>query len=101
MPVPTVSLTDVVFELNKNVTKEEINEAVKKASENELKGILEYAEEELVSVDYVGDRHSSIFDPFLTLVIDGNLVKVVSWYDNEYGYSHRVVDLAKYIADQE
>lgn len=74
---------------------------LKKASENELKGILEYAEEELVSVDYVGDRHSSIFDPFLTLIIDGNLVKVVSWYDNEYGYSHRVVDLAKYIADQE
>ena len=101
VPVPTVSLTDVVFELNKNVTKEEINEAVKKASENELKGILEYAQEELVSVDYVGDRHSSIFDPFLTLVIDCNLVKVVSWYDNEYGYSHRVVDLAKYIADQE
>lgn len=98
VPVPTVSLTDVVFELNKDVSKEEINEAVKKASENELKGILGYAEEELVSCDYMRDERSSIFDPYLTLVIDKNLVKLVSWYDNEWGYSRRVVDLAEMIA---
>lgn len=98
VPTPTVSLTDVTVELDKNVTKEEINEAVKKAADNELKGILGYSDEKLVSIDFQGDPRSSIFDADLTTVIDGNFVKVVSWYDNEWGYSNRVVDLAKLVA---
>ena len=97
VPVPTVSLVDLTVELEKEATVEEINAAVKKASENELKGILGYEEEPLVSKDFQGDPRSSIFDPALTLTI-GNLAKVVSWYDNEWGYSNRVVDLAKFVA---
>ncbi|MFR6222434.1 MAG: type I glyceraldehyde-3-phosphate dehydrogenase, partial [Anaerococcus sp.] len=88
VPVPTGSLVDVTFELKKEATKEEINEAIKKASENEMKGILAYSDEELVSTDIIGDSHSSIFDSKLTLV-NGNMVKLVSWYDNEWGYSSR------------
>ncbi|WP_055079161.1 type I glyceraldehyde-3-phosphate dehydrogenase [Lagierella massiliensis] len=98
VPVPTVSLVDVTFELEKNVTKEEVNEAVKKASENELKGILGYSDEPLVSIDYQKDPRASIFDSALTTVIDDNFVKVVSWYDNEWGYSQRVIDLAELVA---
>ncbi len=98
VPTPTVSLTDVTVELDKNVTKEEINEAVKKAADNELNGILGYSDEKLVSIDFQGDPRSSIFDADLTTVIDGNFVKIVSWYDNEWGYSNRVVDLAKLVA---
>ncbi|MEJ8751247.1 type I glyceraldehyde-3-phosphate dehydrogenase [Lagierella sp. ICN-221743] len=98
VPVPTVSLVDVTFELEKDVTKEEVNEAVKKASENELKGILGYSDEPLVSIDYQKDPRASIFDSALTTVIDGNFVKVVSWYDNEWGYSQRVIDLAELVA---
>ncbi len=97
VPVPTVSLVDVVFEVEKNTTAEEVNAALKAASENELKGILGYSEEPLVSKDYQGDSRSSIVDALSTMVID-NMVKVVSWYDNEWGYSTRVVDLAKLIA---
>ncbi len=100
VPVPTVSIVDVVFEVEKETTVEEVNAALKKASEGSMKGILGYAEEELVSSDYVGDKHSSIVDPFLTMVID-DMVKVVSWYDNEWGYSERVVDLANYVASKE
>ena len=92
VPVPTGSLVDVTFELKKEATKEEINEAIKKASENEMKGILAYSDEELVSTDIIGDSHSSIFDSKLTLV-NGNMVKLVSWYDNEWGYTSRVIDL--------
>lgn len=98
VPIPTVSLVDVTFELEKNVTKEEVNEAVKKASENELKGILGYSDEPLVSIDYQKDPRASIFDSALTTVIDDNFVKVVSWYDNEWGYSQRVIDLAELVA---
>ena len=98
VPVPTVSLVDVTFELEKNVTKEEVNEAVKKASENELNGILGYSDEPLVSIDYQKDPRASIFDSALTTVIDDNFVKVVSWYDNEWGYSQRVIDLAELVA---
>lgn len=97
VPTPTVSLVDLTVELEKEASVEEINEAVKKASENELKGILGYSDEPLVSIDFQEDSRSSIFDPELTLTM-GNLAKVVSWYDNEWGYSNRVVDLAKYIA---
>ncbi len=97
VPVPTGSLVDVTFELEENVTAEDINSVLKKASENELKGILGYSEEPLVSSDYVGDKRSSIVDALSTMAID-NMVKIVSWYDNEWGYSERVLDLTKLVA---
>lgn len=97
VPTPTVSLVDLTVQLSKEVSVEEVNAAFKKRAEGDLKGILGYAEDELVSIDYQGDSRSSIFDPFLTYAI-GDLVKVVSWYDNEWGYSNRVVDLAQLIA---
>ncbi|NFQ51928.1 type I glyceraldehyde-3-phosphate dehydrogenase [Clostridium botulinum] len=100
VPTPTVSLTDLVFTVKKDVTVEEINAALKKAAEGELKGILGYSEEPLVSIDYRGDERSSIVDALSTSVIDNRLVKVVSWYDNEYGYSHRLADLTKFVADR-
>lgn len=94
VPVTDGSITDLTVVLKKDTTTEEVNELVKKAAENELKGIVEFTEEELVSSDIVGTTVSAIFDSKLTAVM-GNLVKVCSWYDNEYGYSCRVVDLAK------
>lgn len=97
VPVPDGSLTDFVCILNKETTKEEINDAMKKASEKSLKGILEYCVDPVVSSDIVGNEHSCIFDALSTMV-SGNLVKVVGWYDNEWGYSCRVVDLIKKIA---
>lgn len=98
VPTPNVSLVDLVAELEREVTSEEVNEAMRKAAEGELKGILEYTEEPLVSCDFVGTRASAILDALSTRVIDGRLVKVLAWYDNEIGYSARVVDLARYIA---
>ncbi|ART77972.1 type I glyceraldehyde-3-phosphate dehydrogenase [Sutcliffiella horikoshii] len=98
VPTPNVSLVDLVAELDKDVTAEEVNAAFKAASEGELKGILGYSEEPLVSGDYNGNPESSTIDALSTMVMEGNMVKVISWYDNESGYSHRVVDLAKYIA---
>jgi glyceraldehyde 3-phosphate dehydrogenase len=100
VPTPTVSVVDLVVELSREVTAEEVNAAFKAASENELKGILQYCEEPLVSVDFKGSAYSSIIDALSTMVIGGNMVKVISWYDNEYGYSNRVVDLVKYIANK-
>ena len=97
VPVPTGSLVDVTFELEKDASVEEINAAIKKASENELKGILEYSEDELVSSDIIGNTHSSIFDSLLTTV-NGKMVKLISWYDNEWGYTERVIDLTEKIA---
>ncbi len=99
VPVPTVSLVDVTFEVEKNTTVEEVNKVLKEASENEMKGILGFSEEPLVSIDYVGDPRSSIVDGLSTMVID-NMVKIVSWYDNEWGYSERVVDLTKLVASK-
>ena len=93
VPVPTGSATDLTFEAEREVTVEEVNAAIKKAAEGELKGILKYTEDPIVSKDIETDPHSSIFDAGLTKVI-GNQVKVVSWYDNEWGYSNRLVDLA-------
>lgn len=93
VPVPTGSATDLTFEAERELTVEEINAAIKKAAEGELKGILKYTEDPIVSKDIETDPHSSIFDAGLTKVI-GNQVKVVSWYDNEWGYSNRLVDLA-------
>ncbi|GBF10647.1 glyceraldehyde-3-phosphate dehydrogenase 1 [Tepidibacillus sp. HK-1] len=98
VPTPNVSVVDLVAELDKNVTVEEVNGALKAAAEGELKGILQYSEEPLVSIDYNHDPHSSSIDALSTMVMEGNMVKVVSWYDNEWGYSNRVVDLAAYIA---
>lgn len=98
VPTPNVSATDLTVELNRNVTKEEVNDAFRKAAEGELKGILGVSDIPLVSTDFNGDPRSSIVDTDLTMVIGDNLVKVVAWYDNEWGYSLRLVDLAAYIA---
>lgn len=97
VPTPDGSLTDFVCMLEKETTKDEINAAMKKASENAMKGIIEYTEDPIVSTDIVGNPHSCIFDALSTMA-QGNLVKVVGWYDNEWGYSCRVVDLIKKIA---
>jgi len=98
VPVPDGSVTDFVAELDRDVTVEDVNKAFKEASETYLKGILEYTEDEIVSSDIIGNPHSCIFDAKSTMVMGGNLVKVVGWYDNEWGYSCRVVDLTKKIA---
>ncbi|AQX53279.1 type I glyceraldehyde-3-phosphate dehydrogenase [Priestia flexa] len=98
VPTPNVSLVDLVAELDKEVTVEDVNNALKEAAEGDLKGILGYSEEPLVSGDYNGNINSSTIDALSTMVMEGNMVKVISWYDNESGYSNRVVDLAQYIA---
>ncbi len=98
VPTPDGSVVDLTVELSRDVTKEEINEAIKKAAEGPMKGILEYCTDPIVSTDVIGNTHSSVFDSKLTQVIDGNFVKVVSWYDNEFGYANRVVDLVARIA---
>jgi glyceraldehyde 3-phosphate dehydrogenase len=100
VPTPNVSLVDLVAELDKEVTAEDVNAALRAAAEGELKGILQYSEEPLVSKDYNGDPHSSSVDGLSTMVMEGNMVKVVSWYDNETGYSTRVVDLVEYLASK-
>ena len=94
VPTPTVSIVDMVVELKKTVTIEEVNQALKNAAEGELRGIMGYTEELLVSMDYKGNPLSSIIDSDLTNVMDGNMVKVVTWYDNEWGYSCRTADMA-------
>lgn len=98
VPVIDGSVVDLVAELNQEVTAEQINAAVKAAAEGPLKGILQYTEDEIVSVDVIGNPHSSVFDAQCTSVIAGNLVKVISWYDNEMGYSNRCIDLFKKMA---
>jgi glyceraldehyde 3-phosphate dehydrogenase len=94
VPTPTVSIVDFVGELERDVTTEQINDALRAAAEGEMKGVLAYSEEPLVSMDLKGDEHSSIVDGPLTNVQGGNMVKIVAWYDNEWGYSCRAVDLA-------
>src|SRR3954453_15311289 len=94
-PVPTGSVVDLTFEAERETTAEEINEAMKAAAEGDLKGILEYTEDPIVSTDIVQNPHSSIFDSQLTVAIDGTMVKAISWYDNEWGYSNRCVDLVQ------
>jgi len=98
--VPTAdgSLTDLTVEFEKGVTAEDINNAVKEAAAGELKGIVEYSEDELVSTDIIGNPHSGIFDSKFTKVIDGNLAKILIWYDNEWGFSNRMLDLVKKMA---
>lgn len=98
VPTPNVSLVDVVMNVDKSTTAEEVNRVLKNAANEELKGILAYSEEPLVSIDYRGNPNSSIVDAENTKVIDGTAVKVLAWYDNEWGYSCRVRDLVKFIA---
>ncbi len=100
VPTPDVSITDLVADLNRKVTVEEVNKALKDAAEGELKGIMAYTEEPVVSMDFKGDSHSSIVDALSTMVIDEDMVKAVAWYDNEWAYSNRVVDLAAYIVNK-
>lgn len=99
VPTPTVSVVDLVAEVEKSATAEQVNAAFKEAAEGNLKGILGYEEQELVSMDYKGDPRSSIIDASLTTVMEGNMVKVVAWYDNEWAYSIRVIDLINYMED--
>lgn len=100
VPTPDVSLVDLTVELNKTVSKEEVNEALKLASEGELKGILAYTDEELVSSDFKTTDVSSTIDSKLTMVMDNNMVKVIAWYDNEWGYSMRIIDLVAFVASK-
>jgi glyceraldehyde 3-phosphate dehydrogenase len=98
VPVSVVSIVDFVADLKKKASDQEINEAFRKVADGELKGILEYCDQPLVSSDFKGNPASSIFDALSTMVIDGNLIKVLAWYDNEWGYSCRLADLVAYIA---
>lgn len=100
VPVPDGSLVDLVAELDKNVTVDEVNAAFENASKEELKGILHYSEDPLVSTDIVGDSHSSIVDGLSTMLLEDNMIKVVSWYDNEMGYSSRCIDLAQFLKEK-
>ncbi|MGE7274201.1 type I glyceraldehyde-3-phosphate dehydrogenase [Brevibacillus panacihumi] len=100
VPTPNVSVVDLVAELKKDVTVDEVNQALKEAANGKLKGIMGYSEEPLVSSDYNGNPASSTIDALSTMVLEGNMVKVVSWYDNEWGYSNRVVDLCHYVAQR-
>jgi len=101
VPTPAVSIVDVVFELKKNATAEQINALLKNAAESkELEEYLGYCEEPLVSIDFKGDPRSSVVDALSTMMVEGNMVKVLAWYDNEWGYSHRVVDLVEYVVNK-
>jgi glyceraldehyde 3-phosphate dehydrogenase len=100
VPVVNVSIVDLVALLKRDVTVEEVNSVFKKAAEGELKGILDYTEEPLVSTDFIGDPHSAVVDGLSTMVVSGNMVKVLAWYDNEWGYSSRLVDMVNLIAEK-
>ena len=98
VPIPVVSVVDLVVELNKDTTVEEVNQKLKEAAEGSMEGVLGYTEEPLVSIDFKKDPRSSIVDALSTMMVGDKMLKVVSWYDNEWGYSNRIVDLANYIA---
>ena len=98
VPTPNVSLVDLTFTPKRDTTKDEVNALLKAASEGALKGVLDYSEEPLVSIDYNHNAHSSTIDSLETAVIDGKLVRVLSWYDNEWGFSNRMIDTAGAIA---
>jgi glyceraldehyde 3-phosphate dehydrogenase len=98
VPTPNVSVVDLVCTVKKDVTVEEVNKALKAAAEGPLKGILQYSDKPLVSIDFGGNKHSSIVDSDLTMIVEKNMVKLLSWYDNEWGYSNRLVDLAAIVA---
>jgi glyceraldehyde 3-phosphate dehydrogenase len=97
VPTPNVSLVDLVAEVSRDITVEDVNVALKKAAEGPLKGILQYTEDPVVSIDFNGNDHSAIVDSKLTMVIEGRMVKVLAWYDNEWGYSSRLRDLILYL----
>ncbi len=101
VPTPDVSIIDLVISVKEKVTIEHVNEILKKASKGSMKGIIDYTEEPLVSVDFIGDNHSAIVDGLSTIVIGEHQIKILAWYDNEWGYSCRVVDLAKYVSYSE
>ncbi len=101
VPVVDVSVVDLTVKLTKDTSYEEIASAMKKASENELKGILAYCDEEVVSTDFISSTHSSIFDKLAGIALNKRFYKIVSWYDNEMGYSHRMIDLIQYMASKE
>jgi glyceraldehyde 3-phosphate dehydrogenase len=101
VPIPTVSVVDLVVELSQTVTVEEINAALKEAAEGYLKGIMDYCDLPLVSADFKGDKHSAIIDALSTMVISSNMAKIIAWYDNEWGYSERVVDLLQYMISKD
>ena len=98
VPTSNVSVVDLVAEIDREATGEQINEAFRKAAEGSMRGVLDVCDEPLVSIDFLGNSHSSIVDALNTKVLEGNLVKVLSWYDNEWGYANRVVDVAEMIA---
>ena len=100
VPTPNVSLVDLVATLGRDTTVDEVNAAMKEAANGSMRGFLQYVEEPLVSIDFVGNPHSSCFDAALTRVQDGKLVKILSWYDNEFGYASRMVDLAMLVASK-
>ncbi|WP_087971882.1 glyceraldehyde-3-phosphate dehydrogenase [Oceanobacillus rekensis] len=99
VPTPNVSLVDLVVDVEKSVTIEDVNQAFKEASENELRGIIDYSEDPLVSIDYTTTEFSAIVDGLSTIVMEGNKLKVIAWYDNEWGYSKRVLDLTKHVGN--
>ncbi|WP_339060115.1 glyceraldehyde-3-phosphate dehydrogenase [Tepidibacillus marianensis] len=101
VPTPDVSIVDLVVNVEESVTVEQVNEVLKRASQDEMNGVLQFCEEPLVSADFIGNDHSSIVDALSTMVIGDRQIKVMSWYDNEWGYSCRVVDLARYVSNYE
>jgi glyceraldehyde 3-phosphate dehydrogenase len=100
VPTPDVSVVDFVAELEREASPEDINRALKNAAENQLKGILGFCEEPLVSCDYIGNPNSSIVDGLSTMVVEKKLAKVIAWYDNEMGFSARMIDVAKLMANK-
>jgi len=98
VPTPDVSVVDLTVRLNKETTYEEICAKMKEAANGSMKGFLDYTEDQVVSTDFVGDDHSSIFDAKAGIMLSSTFVKLVSWYDNEYGYSNRVIDLIQHMA---
>jgi glyceraldehyde 3-phosphate dehydrogenase len=100
VPTPNVSVVDFTAELDKTVTREAVNEALKQAASGSLAGILDYTEEELVSIDFNGDLHSAIVDGLSTMTLGGQMVKVIAWYDNESGYARRLWDLTRFVAEK-
>jgi len=101
VPTLDVSVVDLVVRLEKKATYDEIKAVIKTASENEYKGIVEYTEDQVVSTDFIGSTSSSIFDAKAGIQLNANFVKLIAWYDNEWGYSRRVIDLVKYIATKD
>jgi len=97
VPTPNVSVVDLVADLDDDATADEVNDAFKEAAAGDMEGILDYVEAPLVSHDFLGDPHSSIVDGLMTAVLENSMVKVISWYDNEWGYSNRLIDLVPFL----